>query len=1043
MLEEWGGGALLAFVLSLLFVLSLGVVPASLAQETGIIEGTVTSDATGDPIPGVNVLVEGTDLGAATGADGTYQVPGVEPGTYTVRATFVGYGDETEQGVEINEGETTTVDIAMQQEATSLDEVVVVGYGEQQQRDVTGAISSVSSEELESASPQSVDEALQGRVAGVQVTTNSSKPGGGISVRIRGTGSITSGSEPLYVIDGVPVYNDTNTPGTPSSRVGPNPLATINPQSIESIEVLKDASATAIYGARGSNGVVLITTKQGEGERSTVSFSSSLGTENPVEGYDLLNPRQYVELASEAMAFQGEANDLQDPSAYSAEDPNFTDEVYRGTPLVQNYRVSVRGGDESTQYAVSGDYFDRRGIVKNSGFKRYSFRVNLDQDVTDRFRLEANLSGNRGEYALVTGEQDGSVLNLPGAALQFIPIFSLRNEDGNYTDHESAAPGYSARRLENPIAAYREESDDTKINRFLGSATAEFDLLENLYVQAELGADIEDYTREKYNTAELIRANQNSAQTLRRSRFNLLGEGLLKYNATHADVHNVDATAGFTWQQETTEFESISNSQFLTDITRNDDLGAGTEPGGPSVGSGRAEWTLLSWLGRVNYSYDDRYLVTLTGRYDGSSKFGAGNKWGFFPSGAVAWRAIEEPFMQEQDLFSNLKLRASYGLTGNQEIGTYSSLSGLNTDAYAFGGTEVLGFIPRSLANPQLKWETARQLDIGVDLGFFDQRLRVTADYYRKNTEDLILPVTLPFASGFRSATQNVGSMRNTGIELSLAADVLTGEVFSWSTNANFAANDNEVTDLGEGERFFGPDIFITHGALVEEGKPIGVFFGYEADGIFADEAAVEEAGYGEVGGIRYVDQNDDGQISPEDRTVLGNPAPDFTYGWTNTFTFAGLELSAFLSGQYGNEVFNLQSSQFTRSDVSSNSIVERFEGRWTEENPEGATYPRAGFTGYRDSPEDGRLVEDGSYLRLQSLTLGYNLPVGRLGSAVGGAVQSARLYVQGRNLFTITGYSGFDPDVNSRGQGSINRGYDIGSYPLTRTYTVGLDLTF
>jgi TonB-linked SusC/RagA family outer membrane protein len=872
-------------------------------------------------------------------------------------------------------------------------------------------------------------------------------------VRIRGTGSITSGAEPLYVIDGVPVYNDTNTPGTPSSRVGPNPLATINPQSIESIEVLKDASATAIYGARGSNGVVLITTKQGEGERSTVDFSTSLSGQNAIQGYEMMSPQQYAQYASEFFARTGEENSLGDPSSYSQEGDDWRSQIYNQPAMKQDYSLSVRGGDQDTRFALSGNYFDREGVIKTSGFKRYSFRINLDQDISDRFRTGANFTANRGEYALTPGEEDGNTINLPSAALQYIPFIPFLDDNGNYTNHEISAPGYTARRTENPLALFREQSDNTEINRFLGNANLEFDLFEGLYVRAEFGADFEDYTREKYSTAALIRASNNEAETWRRTRLNLLGEGLLKYNGTFADAHDINATAGFTWQSETTENEFLQNSQFLNDITRNDDIAAGTQPGGPRVGSGLSEWTLLSWLGRVNYSFDDRYLVTLTGRYDGSSKFGAGNKWGFFPSGALAWRIIEEPFMQEWDLLSNLKLRVSYGWTGNQSIGTYSSLARLGTDPYAFSGQEVLGFYPNSLPNPDLKWETSRQLDIGVDIGFFDQRLRVTADYYRKNTEDLLLPVTLPFRSGFRSATQNTGSMRNTGFELAVGADVLTG-AFSWSTNANVATNSNEVTDLGEGGRFFGPDFFIAHGSLVEEGKPIGVFFGYESDGIFADQQAIEnhtttvegeevliQPG-AEPGTVRFVDQNGDGDIGPDDRTVIGNPHPDLTYGWTNTLSYGGFSLNAFFQGTYGNDVINLELAQLEGGGVSGNKTLRRFKGRWTPENKEGATYPRPGSGSPVSQVETDLYVQDASYLRLQSLTLGYNFPLERLG-ALGEAVQDARLYVRGRNLFTVTDYYGFNPDVNSRGQGSINRGYDIGSYPLSRTYTVGIDLTF
>jgi len=1026
----------------------------------GTITGTITNDATGETLPGVSVTLEGTQLGAATGADGTYTIQGVEPGTYTVRASFVGFGDEVKEGVEVQEGETTTVDIAMQQKQVGLDEVVVVGYGEQQRRDLTGAVSSVSSEQIEAAPSSSVEQALQGRVAGVQVTQNSSKPGGGISVRIRGTGSVQSGAEPLYVIDGVPVYNNPNSvPGSGGEgggQVSPNPLSSINPQDIESIEVLKDASATAIYGARGANGVVLITTKQGRGGETRVDFSSSLGTQRVAGTYDLVSASQYAQLVNERRVQSGSDPIFENPESFGA--GNDTQDLIYDAATMQNYQLGVRGGGDQTNFVLSGNFHDEEGVVRGSGFRRYSFRANIDRDVSDRFRVGTNVTVGRSLYNQTPTEGESAVRGAVGGALLTPALFALRNENGEYVSSVEAASalsqalGNETSTFPNPLAQINEISDETAINRVLGNAHAEFDLMENLYVRTNFGADIEDIAREGYVTrfAPYSGRGTSSASDLTSQRRNFLSENLLKYNATFSDVHSVDATAGFTWQQETSEGQGIYTSNFINDITRNDDLGAGNPEGGPNVYSFASEWTLLSYLGRVNYTYDDTYLFTVTGRYDGSSKFGEGSKWGFFPSGAVGWRIIEEDFMQEQDIFSNLKLRVSYGVAGNQEIGTYSSLASLATTTYNFLGQQRTGFIPESVANPDLKWEESRQLDVGLDMGFLDQRVRVTADYYRKNTDDLILPVTLPMESDFNTAIQNTGSIRNTGFEFSVGADLLTGQDggFSWSSNFNASVNNNEVTDLGVSSEFFGPRVeagrqVFENGSLVREGAPIGAFFGYQTDGVFSDQDEIDAHGVqpdAQPGDLKFVDTNGDGEISAADRTVLGTPYADYTFGWDNRFSYGGFGLTFALEGSQGNDVTNLNLIRLeVEGGTVSNATARRFEDRWTPENRD-AEYPRAGYRPGAVRIRNDRLVEDASYIRLTNVTLSYDLPMDLIGI---GSVRSARLYLRGRDLVTITDYFGYNPNVNSKASAAINRGYDQNAYPFARKYTVGVDLRF
>lgn len=1000
------------------------------AAQEHTVSGRVISASDGQALPGVNVLVKETQIGTITDNDGAYQLTAPSPQD-TLVFSFVGFVEQ-----EVGIAARSVVNVELQVDEVFLDEVVVIGYGEVQRRDLTGSVASVTAEAIDRLPAASTDQLLQGQVAGVHVVTNSSRPGGGTSVRIRGTGSITSGSEPLYVIDGVPIYNDNKSvPGTGNNRVAPNPLATINPQDIQSVEVLKDASATAIYGSRGANGVVLITTKQGRAGDRVVSFSSSLGAQEAASTFDVLSSEQYVQFANEAAEFYGLGVVFPDPpSSYQTTD--WQDLIYR-TGLRQNYQLSVRGGDQDTRYAISGNYLNNEGIMVNSGFERYSARVNLDQTVSSVFAVRANLTASRGLYA-VTNE--GGLNYATGASLaaaSFLPVVPVFNENGEYSDQTQEVP-FGSRPMENPVAWVDEIDDNTEVNRFLGKVEGVFDVLENLQVRISLGADVEDLKREGYSTRRLVQTNNDGTASINLSdRTNLLNENVVSYTTSFDEEHQLGVTGGFTWQNETTSFQSLQNADFVADITRTDDIGSGSQPGGPNVGSNRFEWTLLSWLGRVNYSFRDRYLLTVTGRADGSSKFGAGNKWGFFPSGALAWRIAEEPFMQGIDALSDLKLRVSYGLSGNQEIGTYSSLARLGTQTYAFGGTEVIGYIPVSVANQELKWETSRQFDVGLDLGLFNQRLRLTTDYYRIDTEDLILPVTLPLGTGFGTSIRNTGSIRNEGIELALETFVDSG-VFSWTSNLNFAFNDNEVIDLGESDRFFGPSMLPgeIEGALIEEGRPIGVFWGYRTDGIINDQAELDALGYGELGGLKIIDQDGDGAISPADYTVIGNPHPDFVYGWTNTFTVGDFGLTAIIQGVYGNDIWNMNLNSLEQTDLELNSTERRFENRWTPENAQEATMPRAGFDRNEYSRTDN-LIEDGSYLRLKTLTLSYNLPARLVG------LRRARLYVQGHNLFTITDYTGLNPDVNTFGQGSINTGYDNAAYPLAREYTVGLDLEF
>lgn len=1009
-----------------LLVASAGSVQA----QTGSIEGTVTDAATGEPLPGVNVVVVETNQGSASDEDGNFEIEGIQPGTYTLAASFVGFATAT-QAVEVASGATTTVNFAIVQEATELDEVVAIGYGAVQRRDVTGAVSSITSADLENLPIRSMDQALQGLSAGTFVKNTTGGPGGGISIRIRGAGSVTGGNEPLFVIDGMPIVNDLEAvPGTA------NPMATINPDDIESIQVLKDASATAIYGSRGSNGVVIIETKQGTRGRTSVNFSSSVGFSQTERRFELLSGPEYVQFANEAAEQRG----VQDywpnePSSYPTHD--WQDLIYRNG-LTQDYNLSVSGGDSDTRFNVSGNFFDDEGIVRNSSFRRYSMRLNFLQDVSNDFRVQANVTATRGEYESIDFGHEG----VTELAIWIPPNLAPYEEDGSFTNWSAKAPD----RFENPLAKIEAVDDDSRIHRVLGNAQLGYDLTDNLELRVKVGADLEEFKRDQFQSRRLTLLPVNgNAEIWNRRRVNVLNENLLEFNEDFGD-HSLNVLGGFTYQSETDENTYLQNANFITEATKTDAIEAGAQEGGPSVNSGFGEWTLMSYLGRVNYNIFDRYLLTFTARADGSSKFGSGNKWGFFPSAAFAWRLGDERWFRTRlPSVSDLKFRVSYGRSGNQQIGTYASLAQLSTVNYLFGGPnsqEIVGYVPSQVENPDLKWETSDQLDVGLDLGLWNQKLRFTADVYRKETTGLILPVTLPINSGFDVSIQNTGTVLNKGIELSLDGAVFAGD-FSWQTGVNWSANRNEVLDLGESDEFWGASVVPGDvvGSLVREGEPIGMFWGLETDGIINTQAEADELGYGEPGDIRFVDQDGDGAIGVGDRTIIGNPHPDFVYGWINTFSYKGWMLNAFIQGTQGNDLWN--GNMEANMIGTMNVLRERFENRWTPETAETATYPRAGIiTQGAGNGREGRfIIQDGSYLRLKTLTLSYTLPASMMGWA--GGLSRARIYVQGQNLFTITDYMGLNPDVDTEGQDTINSGFDKAAYPTVREIAVGINLTF
>ncbi|MEZ4884008.1 MAG: TonB-dependent receptor [Chitinophagales bacterium] len=1033
-------------VLALVFLTT-----SSYAQST--ITGKVT-ESDGNSLVGVTIVLQGTTTGTITDLDGNYSLKVPDAGTKLV-FSYTGYKSQV---VDINGR--STIDLVMAIDVALLDQVVVVGYGTQKKSDLTGSVATVTAEQLNSQPITSIEQGLQGRVPGMLVTSNSSAPGGGISVKIRGATSILNGSEPLYVIDGFPVtgqsqFSTSAGRGTDSSTgtdytVNQNPLASLNPSDIQSIEVLKDASAAAIYGVRGANGVVLITTKRGVKGTPKVSYSGYFGVQSVAERIEMLNAQEYQDIYNTSAAAGG------DPVVFTSAPPNDTDwqdQIFRNA-TIQNHQLSVNGGSEAVQYNISASVFDQEGVIKGSDFERYSLRLNLDFNISEKFKFgnSLNISRSINNAAETEGETTNGVTSI---AIRHSPILPVYLPDGSYSTHDdlpSTVP--DAQGSLNPVAFINEFSDENVNTRILGNVFAEYLITEDLKFRVSLGADSENQDRHVYRTSKFNKTNStNTANVSSVNRLSLLNENTLNYNKSFGNS-KLSVLAGFTSQKETEEYRLVTASGFATDITGPYDLGGGSIV--PSVDSRYAEFSILSFLGRINYNFDDRYLITLTGRRDGSSKFAEGGKWAFFPSIGGAWRISNEEFISESSIISNLKLRAGWGQVGNQELPTYRSLALLQSTPYNFGGgTTVNGFSPLRVPVPNLTWEISTQANIGLDLSLLESRLNFTADFYNKKTDDLLLEVQLPETSGIRDpSVQNLGSMKNTGWEFSVDGVLLNNGDFRWDLGFNISGNKNEITslgdpsDVGSGDQSYELPLPTFAGATpvsyVTVGQPLGVFFGYKTDGLYRSQAeadAAQELRPGVLPGmVKFVDVDGDGAITVADRTVIGNPHPDFIYGFNTTLYVKKFELRVFFQGQKGGDVYNTMRAFNTSADRGQNLLRERLDS-WTPENPN-AVYPVLNSNpptvgGTASIGGSDFYLEDASYLRMREVTLSYNLPNDFLG------VLNGSIYITGQNLLTITDYKGYNPDTNGRANVRGSFGWDVSSYPLAKTTLLGVKLNF
>jgi TonB-linked SusC/RagA family outer membrane protein len=1017
------------------------------AQDAGTIAGTVTARESTTPLAGARISLLGTRLGASTGSDGRYALPSVPPGTYHLRVRLIGYAPAEQLDVVVAAGQTVTTDFRLEAQAVQLDEIVAIGYAEVQRRDVTGSVASASGADvlLKAAPTTAVSNALQGKAPGVQVVVNSGIPGSGASVRIRGTASISANSEPLYVVDGVPAVQ-----GSGSQDPTYNPLNEINPNDIESIDFLKDASATAIYGARGANGVVLIRTKRGTRGEDRVTIESSYGIQHVTKRIPVLGAQEFAELVNEGYVNAGRAlprycrsglpgcDTVPEHPIWTSPTYNYPEMMLRTAPQ-QNHAITFSGGDDKTRYLISGNYLSQEGVVINSGFERYGIRLNLDRTLSDRFRTGTSVSLTRIDQALNRTENGGIGAGARGilSAMNFDPSLPPKDSIGEW--NQRAIMG---EQLENPLANTLELVDKRNEWRVVGNVFGELDVTDALRLKGSVGTNAHFWRNPYFAPRTIAPGADNAGEAAMYSGHEreLTGETTVNYRRS-LGPGSLDVLGGFSVQTYQNDSDSAYAENFPADEIAWYDLGAAS--GRRVVDTDFSDWALVSYLGRLNYNVLDRYLFTLTARRDGSSRFGVNNKWAFFPSAAFAWRVSDEPFMPDRTIFNDLKLRISYGTTGNQAVTQYQSLSRLSTRFIGLGTTEGLTLAPsNAMPNPDLKWETKTEFNAGIDAGFANNRVQVTFDVYHSVTRDLLLVTDVPRTSGYDTQLRNIGSVKNRGVELGISTLNLQTAKVSWRSSLNLSANRNRVVGLG-GQDFVFPgtsrygwflDSHASH--IVKVGEPLGAIYGYQVNGLWqqGDACYLTDASQCAAGEYKVADLNADGKIDLDDRTILGYSDPKFYGGLTNNLTYGPFTLDAFVTFSYGNKIANV-SNVFTM--LSTGFMNERAEvkDRWTPQHTD-TDIPRANNA--RPRRLYSTFVEDGSFLRLQTVTLGYQVPSGLIRG-----VSSARLYLTGQNLFVLSDYSGFDPEVNSIGGDSRFRGVDSGAYPRARVVNVGVSLAF
>lgn len=1026
-------------------------------QSPKTVTGVIT-DAGGEPIIGASVVAKGTTNGTVTDVDGKFNLAVPSEGILVI--TYIGFLPQ-----EITVGNKTRFDIKLLEDNRLLDEIVVIGYGVQNRRDVSTSISSVKAEQLENMPVTDFRQSLAGTMAGVQVLQTSGDPEGKVSIRVRGISTATAGNEPLYVIDGVPVERG---------------FMNMNNNDIESVEVLKDASSAAIYGSRGANGVILITTKKGQSEKLTVQYDTFLGTQRVSRKIPMLNAYQYAELSRDAHnnAYLDEVPGASpdDPNSKRPQpyhrippelfpylngeqgltDTDWQDAIFRTAPIV-NHNISFSGKGKNVNYFTSANYYKQEGVVINSDFERYSMRLNLDGKF-NKFRFGVNFAPTYSHSNRVNTSGQYTDEGVVASALSMSPTWPVYNPDGSYNFQGNGywriGTDYQHNEVLNPVAIANLQKDQVDRVSLLGKTFAEYEFFKGFTYNISLGGDFYGAYNEKFRSSELplrgyqyLDAKSNPVGSSSSSfYYNWILENKFNYNTVIKENHSINAVFVQSAQKETFKGNFVEATDYPNDFIQ-------TVSGGTvSKGSSQTEqWSLASYLARVQYSYKGRYMASAALRTDGSSRFGKNNRWGYFPSASAAWRISDENFFKKIKLFNKVedfKLRTSYGVTGNFQIGNYEHMATLKSDDYILGsGNGILspGYTPSNIENPDLGWEQTSMVNIGFDVTMFKGLLGLSVEYYNSDTKDLLLNVPVPHITGHSTALMNIGKVNNRGWEILLTSQKQFKD-FRYSVSANYAKNTNEVKALGPGNAPIIATGSVNHAYYITQvGKPIGSYYLLVQDGIFANSQQLKEYPHFDStrpGDFRFVDVDGDGVLDVDkDRTIVGNYMPDFTYGFNGTLGYKSFDLSFNFQGVYGNEILNLSRRYNDNMEGNFNGTVLALDRWQSEDNPGSGEVNRANR---KTKGNNGRTstwhIEDGSYLRLQNLAIGYTLPrklINRI------SADKLRFYVSAQNLFTITKYTGYNPEVSNRPDNALTPGEDYGTYPLARTFTFGLNLTF
>lgn len=969
------------------------------------VNGKIT-DANDQPLPGASVLEKGTSNGAQTDFDGNFTLTiGAD---VTLVVSYLGFITK-----EVNVNNRTQITIVLEEDVSRLDEVVIVGYGAVKKSDLTGSVSSVKAEDINAIPVSSLDQALQGRASGVSVVQNSGIPGAPTTIRIRGTNSIQGGNAPLVIVDGFPVVGG---------------LEGINPADVENIEILKDASSTAIYGSRGTNGVIIVTTKKGKDGKFAIDFDSYYGVQEQSEKIDLLNAQEFMQIANERAVNDGETGlFFPNPSAVTT-NTDWIDELFDASP-VQSHTVTLTAGNERIKTSQSFNYFNQDGILKNSGFERATFRNNTEAILSDWLTISNSLILSRSDRQFSGDGGNRAVIE----AHLVSPTEPVYNADGTYNDvtvNDYSSLSYAPGALDNPMKWINEYDDEILRTRIFDNFYGLFTITPNLTFKSSIGVDYTTEQRSRYLSRLLLDgAPGGKAFRGTTESYSILNENILNYNKEFGD-HKVDAIIGYNWQKFTRTFVNASSFDFVTDLLGANVLNDGSSPQPPS--SGGTAWGIASLLGRVNYSYKDKYLLTVTARSDWSSRFAKGNQRATFPSAAFAWKVSKEDFMENVDWLSDLKFRVSWGKTGNQAITPFDTFTKVGSTLVVLGDELGVGFVPGTPANPDLKWETTEQLDFGLDFGILNNRVRFTFDYYHKKTTDLLALVDLPPTSGANSITQNIGEMENKGLEFNVDANVINNDNFSWDTSFQLSRNRNKITKLARGADVFPPRVnnLISSFHILREGLPISMFYGFVNDG-YDDNGQNQYVDFAGTDADGNIVMQPDGQITNADQRVIGNPHPDYTFGFGNTFKYKNFTLNVFVEGAQGFDIVWGTKFQLRNSFFRGGNQLSEVLNHWTPSNTNASSPIVSSTNLFRGSTE---FIEDGSYIKIRTINLAYNIPTDKISW-----LNNAQVYINAQNMFTFTKYSGYDPEVKAYGEGDLRLGVDNNVYPSTRVISMGL----